>query len=62
MYVVIASSEIKAEHKEQYVKELVKVARVSVVQTHMQLPHYIKYRGATSGWLLASPLWERRHW
>ena len=81
MYVVISSSEIKAEYKEQYLKELVEVARISVreepgclrldviqdgndsnrvwvyevfkdqaaVEAHMQLPHYIKYREATTG-------------
>ena len=30
MYVVISSSELKPEHKERFIKELVNVARISV--------------------------------
>ena len=79
MYVVISSRPVKAGYKEQFVKELVEVARISVneepgclrldviqdgadpnrvwvyevfkdraaLQTHIQLPHYIKYQEAT---------------
>jgi autoinducer 2-degrading protein len=82
MYVAIVSIVIKAEYKEQFVKELVEVARVSVndepgclrldviqdgaepnrvwfyevfkdraaIQTHGQLPHFIKFQEATKNW------------
>ncbi len=81
MYVVISSSELNAEHKERFVRELAEVARISVekepgclrldvvqdgndsnriwvyevfkdqatLDTHMQSPHYLKYREATKG-------------